>query len=81
VNTLPPETLDAFRDHGDPALRLEQDLAQAADIPIRLAQKKIELEAVAQQLETEGVRKFVEPYDKLLASLAKRRRQVMTENS
>jgi transaldolase len=81
VNTLPPETLDAFRDHGDPALRLEQDLTQATELPARLAQKKIDLEAVAQQLETEGVRKFIEPYDKLLASLEQRCRQVVMEDS
>lgn len=81
VNTLPPETLDAFRDHGDPAPRLEQDLTQAAGLPDRLAQKKIDLEAVAQQLENEGVKKFIDPFDKLLASLEQRRRQMVTGGS
>lgn len=76
VNTLPPETLDAFRNHGDPALRLEQDLVQAAELPAKLAQVGIDLETVAQQLEVEGVKKFVEPFDKLLKSLDLRRRQL-----
>ncbi len=75
VNTLPPETLIAYRKHGDPALRLEQDLAQAGDIIAGLAQHGIDLDAVAQQLEDEGVKKFIEPFDKLCASLEARRRK------
>lgn len=76
VNTLPPETLNAYRKHGDPALRLEQELAQASDVPASLAGLGIDLEAVAQQLEEEGVKKFIEPFDKLLASLEQRRRHI-----
>jgi transaldolase len=79
VNTLPPETLDAYRKHGDPAPRLEQDLAQAAETPARLAAAGIDLETVAQQLEEEGVKKFIEPFDKLLAALDQRRRRVAAE--
>jgi transaldolase len=47
VNTLPPETLDAYRKHGDPALRLEQDLAQAAEVTARLERSGIDLEAAS----------------------------------
>lgn len=77
VNTLPPETLNAYRKHGDSALRLEQDLAQAAETTAGLATLGIDLEMVAQQLAEEGVIKFVEPFDKLLASLEQRRRKLM----
>ncbi|BAV33695.1 transaldolase [Sulfuricaulis limicola] len=76
VNTLPPETLDAYRRQGDPAARLEQDLPQADVTVARLAQLGIDLEAVARQLEEEGVKKFVAPFDKLLASLEQRRQQL-----
>ncbi len=76
VNTLPPETLEAYREHGKPASRLEQDLAQAAETVARLAQLGIDLETVAQELEAEGVKKFVAPFDKLLASLEQRRQQL-----
>lgn len=76
VNTLPPETLAAYRKRGEPAARLEQDLAQAAEIPTRLRQWDIDLEAVGQRLEEEGVKKFVEPYDKLLAALEQRRQKI-----
>jgi transaldolase len=79
VNTLPPETLRAYRKHGVPALRLEQDLARASDVPARLAGLGIDLEAVARQLEEEGVRKFIEPFDKLLAALEQRRRKITNE--
>ena len=37
VNTLPPETLAAYRDHGDPAMRIEEDLDEAQALPARLA--------------------------------------------
>jgi len=80
VNTLPPETLIAYRKHGDPSLRLEQDLEQADAGIAALAKLGIDLEAVAQQLEKEGVKKFIEPYDKLLAAL-EQRRQYVTENA
>lgn len=75
VNTLPPETLKAYREQGQPALRLEQDVAEAAITVDRLAQFDIDLETVARQLEEEGVKKFIEPYDKLLAALELRRQK------
>lgn len=77
VNTLPPETLNAYRKHGDPAVRLEQDLAPAAEVTTGLEKLGIDLEAVAQQLEEEGVKKFVESFEKLLASIEQRRRKLM----
>jgi transaldolase len=56
-------------------------MMQAVALPAKLAQKKIDLEDVAQQLETEGVKKFIEPFDKLLASLEQRCRQVIKGGS
>jgi transaldolase len=75
VSTLPPGTLAAYRDHGDPAARLEDDLALAGAVPVRLAALGIELEVLARELEQDGIRKFVEPYDKLLAAIDRRRKQ------
>ncbi len=75
INTLPPQTLDAYREHGMPAARLEQDLAEATETPARLAQLGVDLETVAQELETEGVEKFVQPFDKLFSSLEQRRQK------
>jgi transaldolase len=75
VNTMPFETLAAFRDHGRPATRLTDEVEEAARVPGALSALGIELAAVVRQLEEEGVQKFITPYDKLLALLAQRPRQ------
>ena len=72
VNTVPLKTLDAYRDHGDPKLRLEQDVKEADWIMARLPELGISIDKVTQQLEDEGVRKFDEPFDKLMESLTKK---------
>ena len=74
INTLPPETLDAYRDHGDPAPRLEEGLDQAAGILQRLPELGIDLDQVTQQLEDEGIEKFNNPYDSLMRTLEAKRR-------
>jgi transaldolase len=73
VNTLPLETLKAYRDHGAPQASLEQDAAEASQVLQRLRALGISLDKVAQQLEAEGVEKFNQPFDKLMATLAQRR--------
>ena len=72
VNTLPPATVDAYRDHGSPAVRIEDDLSSAKETVHALRGLGIDLNAVSAQLEREGVKKFKEPFDALLATLAKR---------
>lgn len=72
VTTLPPETLDAFRDHGRAVACLEKDEDDARAVPGQLAALGIELKEIACNLEDEGIRKFVEPYDRLLDHLARR---------
>ena len=71
VNTVPVETLDAYRDHGDPKARLEQDIERAGWILERLPELGIDIDKAAQQLEDEGVEKFNKPFDNLLDTLAK----------
>jgi transaldolase len=75
VTTLPPETLSAYRDHGRPALRL-QETPDAAHMSLetlagRLAEAGIDWPAAAAQLESDGIRKFVEPHEATLAALRK----------
>jgi transaldolase len=74
VNTMPLETLNAYRGLGRPELRLERHLADGADTREGLERLGIDMEAVAQQLEREGVAKFVEPFDRLQKWLGERRR-------
>lgn len=69
VNTVPLETLDAYRDHGDPAARLEEGLKAAEDLFLYLPELGIDIDKVTQQLEDEGVDKFVRPFDHLMDGL------------
>jgi len=73
VNTAPMETLVAYRDHGHPAPRLEEGGLEAQQLLERLAKLGIDLAAVTQQLEDEGVEKFAKPFDSLMAALERKR--------
>jgi transaldolase len=81
VNTTPLETLDAYRDHGNPKARLEQDVAEAARVLKRLPELGISIGKVTQQLEDEGVTKFNQPFDKLMETLAHRSLRHLTRES
>lgn len=72
VNTVPFETIDAYRDHGDPKERLEQEVAEANWIMERLPALGIHIDEVTQQLEDEGVEKFNKPFEKLMKVLLER---------
>lgn len=72
INSLPPETLAAYRDHGDPALRLKMQMKEARILPGQLAALGLELTAVSDELERQGVQKFIDSYERLLALLARR---------
>ncbi len=69
VTTLPQETLEAYRDHGNPIVRIDQELQQMNQVPLDLKKVGIDLEIIGKQLETEGVEKFIKPFDKLLKSI------------
>ncbi len=77
VNTLPPETMDAFRDHGTLAATLEQDVDGARQTLTHLAQAGISLDRITKELTTEGVELFAEAADKLYASLAEKRAAIL----
>lgn len=72
VTTAPLETLDAYRDHGDPKARLEHDVEEARLVLEQLPELGISLDHVTRQLEGDGVEKFNKPFDKLLQTLASR---------
>ena len=72
INTVPPETIDAYRDHGDPKSRLDQDVKEANWIMAQLPELGIIIDKVTQQLEDEGVKKFNKPFDKLMEALIKK---------
>jgi transaldolase / glucose-6-phosphate isomerase len=66
VNTIPPATFDAFRDHGKPKASLEADLDDAQDTMETLAAVGISMKQVTDDLVTQAVKLFAEPFDKLL---------------
>jgi transaldolase len=69
VNTLPPETLVAYRDHGKPAVRIQDGIAAAPAQLEALARTGIDLPRVTRELEIEGVEKFAASYRSLLAAI------------
>jgi len=81
VNTAPLETLDVYRDHGEPKARLEQDVEEAHGVLERLAELGISIDNVTRQLEDEGVEKFNKPFDKLMETLAQRSPRHLTRKS
>jgi transaldolase len=72
VNTMPPATVAAYRDHGNPAFRIETDLEAARALPDRLAKVGISLDQVTAQLEREGIESFQKSFQSLLSVVEKR---------
>jgi len=72
VNTLPPPTLESFIDHGRVAETLTQGLPEAEDQVVKLADLGIDLKAITQKLQDDGVIAFAEPFAKLLESIAEK---------
>jgi transaldolase/glucose-6-phosphate isomerase len=81
VNTLPAETFDAYRKTGVPRAALTENAAenlkQARDTMRTLAEVGISMKAVTDQLVVEGVKKFSEPFDKLLGAVEKKRQALL----
>jgi transaldolase len=72
VNTLPPSTLESFMDHGRVAETLTHGLEDAQSQIAKLADLGIDLEAVTQKLQDDGVVAFAKPFKKLLESIAEK---------
>ena len=81
VNTAPLETLDAYRDHGEPKARLEHDVKEAHWLLERLPELGIAIDNVTRQLEDEGVEKFIKPFDKLMETVAQRSARHLTRQA
>ena len=69
VNTIPPATYTAFRDHGTVALTIEIGLDQAKADLAKLAEIGISLEAVCQKLQDDGVKAFADSFDSLMQTI------------
>jgi len=78
VNTVPPATLTAFRKHGTAAAPLGENLAEAQAQLAQLAALGVDLTAVAQQLQDDGVAAFAKSFTSLIASVADKRQKLQT---
>ena len=78
VDTIPPATMDAFRNHGEVTPdAIEQDIAGARATLAELEQHGISLKEVTDELVTEGVQQFADAFDKLFGAIARRRRTLL----
>ncbi len=71
MDTVPPATFDAFRDHGKPRASLEEDLDEAHKTMLDLGRSGISMKAVTDQLTEDGVKLFAEAFGKLLDAVEK----------
>jgi len=72
VNTMPPETINAYRDHGNPASRIEEGAEKAHIIFQKLKGIGINIDDIAERLEKEGVEKFNKAFDELKETIKRK---------
>ncbi len=81
INTLPTETIDAYRQHGKPSLQLDKGIAEARRVLKDLEKLGIDLDASTQQLEDEGVDKFNKALDQLMAVIKEKRAEALMSHA
>ncbi len=81
VNTMPLVTMDAFRDHGEPAETVTTGVEEAAGYLAALEALGIDMEEVGAQLERDGVRAFADSYEALLVALEIKRCEIIDRGS
>ena len=75
VNTMPPATIDAFRDHGRLRNSLTEDVAGAQKVMDDLARAGISIKEVTSKLTIDGVKLFADAFHKLLGAVEKSTQQ------
>ena len=77
VNTIPPATYDAFRDHGKVQLTLEQDVEESRRVLEEFEAKGFSLKAITEKLTAEGVKSFNDSFGQLMDTIEARRDSVV----
>ena len=80
VNTMPPKTLQAFKDHGKAESTIRKDVEQAGEIMDRLASTQIIMDVVTQKLEDDGVAAFFQSFENLLVVIEGRRKVILSHS-
>jgi transaldolase/glucose-6-phosphate isomerase len=81
INTLPDETIDALADHGElEKATIEQGMDEAQQVVRELREVGIDIEIVCEQLENEGIQKFIDSYNELMTALEQKRQKMLAPN-
>jgi transaldolase len=80
VDTLPPATIVAFRDHGRARVTIENNLDEERALLARLEEVGISLDQVTAHVLTDGLRLFVEPFEKLLKTIESRAAEIVSRS-
>jgi len=78
VNTMPRETIEAFQDHGEVAVTLEDGIDEAKQVFEQIAAAGVDYDDVTATLEREGVQKFIDSLAELFDGIAAKRQQLVT---
>ena len=79
INTLPPQTIDAYKDHGETRRTVDADIDEARRTLERLEQSGISMKSVTDRLLADGLASFQKSFDSLIAGLERKSRQLGRE--
>ncbi len=79
VNTVPPATLDAFRDHGKARVTLTEQLDDAEAVFAEIERLQLPLDVVTDRLVVDGIKLFADAHDKLLGAVAAKRDALLAQ--
>lgn len=77
VDTMPPATIVAYKDHGNPGVQIDKDVDDARRVMDHLAEVGISMDEVTKKLEEDGVASFAKSFDSLIAVVEKRRQETL----
>src|ERR1051325_1445664 len=77
VDTMPPATIQAYKDHGNPEVRIDKNVDDARRVMDQLAEVGILMDEVTKKLEVDGVASFAKSFDALIAVVEKRRQETL----
>jgi transaldolase len=77
VNTLPPATIEAYKDHGKPAARIEIDLEGARAHMKKLADLSIDFEQITRKLTDDGVVLFANAFKEMISAIEKKKNEIL----
>ena len=81
ITTVPPATLDAFRDHGRVRVTLGTEDEEAEAVLATAAALGLDVHAITEQLQADGIKAFASSFDEFVATLGEKRRQILTTAS